>query len=112
MLRVEIPWVALDDHPDPAWSESFCLYTYLHPDRNWLFYIGKADYQTVRQRLHGDHKANLFEYLCRTYEVNYFRILQGHLVLQPGRRRSSALLSLFQSLLIITPHPPLPTPSP
>lgn len=75
-LRVEIPWYELDDDSDPAWRATFCLYAYLHPDRNWLLYIGKADYQTLRQRLHGGHKADLFNYLCRRYDIDCFRILQ------------------------------------
>ena len=106
ILRVEIPWYELNDDSDPAWRTNFCLYAYLHPDRNWLLYIGKADYQTLRQRLHGDHKAELFNYLCRTYDVNYLRILQGDLVLEAGRRRSSELLSLVESLLIMRLQPP------
>ena len=101
ILRVEIPWYELNDDSDPAWRTNFCLYAYLHPDRNWLLYIGKADYQTLRQRLHGDHKAELFNYLCRMYDVNSLRILQGDLVLEAGRRRSSELLSLVESLLIM-----------
>jgi len=67
VLRVEIPWVALDDDRDPTWRENFCVYSYLHPERDWLLYIGKADYQTVRQRLHGDHKADLFDFFARRY---------------------------------------------
>ena len=106
ILRVEIPWYELDGDSDPAWRANFCLYVYLHPDRNWLLYVGKADYQTIRQRIHGDHKADLFDYLCERYEVDYFRMLQGDLVLEEGRRRSSELLSLVESLLIMRLQPP------
>src|SRR5256884_9921887 len=100
VLRVEIPWVALDDDRDPTWRESFCLYSYLHPERDWLLYIGKADYQSVRQRLHGDHKADLFDFFARRYGIDQVRVLQGDLVLEEGRRRSSDLLGLIESLLI------------
>jgi hypothetical protein len=106
ILKVEVTWHELDDDGDPAWRAIFCLYAYLHPDRNWLFYIGKADYQTVRQRLHGDHKADLFDYLRRRYDVDSFRVLQGDLVLEEGRRRSCELLSLVESLLIMRLQPP------
>jgi len=106
ILRVEIPWYELDDDSDPAWRANFCLYAYLHPDRNWLLYIGKADYQSLRQRLHGEHKAYLFDYLCRRYDIDGFRILQGDLVLEQGRRRSCELLSLVESLLIMRLQPP------
>jgi hypothetical protein len=105
-LRVKVPWYELDDDSDPAWRANFCLYAYLHPDRNWLLYIGKADYLTLRQRLHGDHKADLFNYLCRRYDIDCFRILQGDLVLEEGRRRSGELLSFVESLLIMRLQPP------
>lgn len=105
ILNVEIPWVALDDDRDPAWRANFCLYTYLHPDRDWLLYIGKADYQTVRQRLHGDHKADLFDFFDREYRIDQVRVLQGDLVLEEGRRRSSDLLGLVESLLIMRVQP-------
>jgi hypothetical protein len=62
ILRVEVPSYELDGDSDPAWHANFCPHAYLHPDRNWLLYIGKADYQTLRQRIHGDHKADLFDY--------------------------------------------------
>jgi len=106
ILSVEIPWYKLDGENDPAWRANFCLYAYLHPDRNWLLYIGKADYQTLRQRTHGDHKAELFGYLCKCYAIDYFRILQGDLILEEGRRRSSGLLSVVESLLIARLQPP------
>ncbi len=106
LLRVEIPWVALDDDRDPAWTENFCLYAYLHPDRDWLLYVGKADYQTVRQRLHGDHKADVFDCFERRYGIDQVRVLQGDLVLEKGRRRSSDLLGLVESLLIMRLQPP------
>src|SRR6266566_6036038 len=79
ILRVEIPWVALEDDRDPEWSANFCLYAYLHPDRDWLLYVGKADHQTVRQRLHGDHKADVFDFFDREYGVEQVRVLQGDL---------------------------------
>ena len=106
VFRVEIPWVALDDDRDPTWRENFCLYSYLHPERDWLLYIGKADYQSVRQRLHGDHKADLFDFFARRYGIDQVRVLQGDLVLEEGRRRSSDLLGLIESLLIMRLQPP------
>src|SRR2546425_2967861 len=100
ILRVEMRWVELADRRDPDWQDDFCLYAYLHPQRNWLLYIGKADYQTVRQRMHGDHKADLFDFFSDRYGVEEVRVLQGDVVLEDGRRRSSELLGLVESLLI------------
>jgi hypothetical protein len=31
ILRVEVPWVELQDDRDPLWQANFCLYAYLHP---------------------------------------------------------------------------------
>ena len=105
LIYVEVPWCSLDDERDPAWRANFCLYAYLHPDRDWLLYMGKADYQTVRQRLHGDHKADLFRFFSRKYGIDEVRVLQGDLILQEGRRRSSQLLDLVESLLIMRLQP-------
>lgn len=105
ILRVEIPWQSLEDDRDPAWRSNFCLYAYLHPERDWLLYIGKADYQTVRQRLHGDHKALLFGFFARKYGIHQVRVLQGDVLIEEGRRRTSQLLGLVESLLIMRLQP-------
>ena len=61
---------------------------YIHSTTGCL-YIGKADYQTVRQRMHGDHKADLFDFFWDQYGIDEVRILQGDLVPEDGGRRSS-----------------------
>ncbi len=76
------------------------LYAYLHPTRDWLLYIGKADYSTISRRLHGEHKAQLFEEIWRAYGVDEVRFLHGGLELEEGFRRSSELLADVESLLI------------
>src|SRR6266568_8792055 len=106
MLRVELPWYLLDHDRDPAWGRNFCLYAYLHSARDWLLYIGKSDRQTVRQRLHGDHKAALFEFSWDKYGIDQVRLLQSDLVLEEGRRRSSEVLSDVETLLIMRLQPP------
>jgi len=106
ILRVELPWYLIDHNRDAAWQANFCLYAYLHPEHDWLLYIGKSDRQTVRQRLHGAHKADLFEFFWRKYEIEQVRVLQSDLVLEEGRRRSSELLGIVESLLIMRLQPP------
>lgn len=106
VLRVLIPWVELEENRDPDWRANFCLYAYLHPERDCLLYIGKADVQTVRERLHGDHKDDLFDFFWDRYGIEEVRVLQGDLVLDDGRRRSSELLADVESLLIIRLQPP------
>ena len=106
ILYVLIPWVNLQSNRDPLWQANFCLYAYLHPERDWLLYIGKADMQTVRQRLRGDHKAELFDFFWKRYGIDEVRVLQGDIVLEDGRRRSSDLLADVESLLIMRLQPP------
>ena len=67
--------------------------------------IGKADYSTIRQRLHGDHKSILFRDLDRQYGVDQVRVLHAGLALGGGRRLSSELLADVESLLIIRLQP-------
>src|SRR2546430_1504928 len=101
ILVVEVPWIKLRGGRDPGWQADFSLYAYLHPEQDFLLYIGKADYQTVRQRMHGEHKDDLFDFFWRKYGIEQVRVLQGDLVLEDGRRRSSELLDLVESLLIM-----------
>ena len=67
-MLVEVLWTELGES-DPLWSGRFCLYAYLHPQRDWLLYVGKADYSSVRRRLSGDHKDQLFDDFYREYGV-------------------------------------------
>ena len=104
-MDVRVYWTTLDDDRHELWSTSYCLYAYLHPERNWLFYIGKADYSTVRRRLHGDHKSEVFGAIWRRYEVDQVRVLHGELALEDGRNRTSTLLGDVESLLIMRLQP-------
>lgn len=99
-MRIDIEWTELTENRHRLWSTGFCLYAYLHPLRDWMLYIGKADYSTVRRRLHGDHKRTLFKDLWRQYRIGQVRVLHGALVRQDGGRRTSELLADAESLLI------------
>jgi len=105
IMPVEVDWTALDDGRNPLWADTFCLYAYLHPERDWLLYIGKADYSSVRRRLSGEHKGNLFNDFGRRYGIDQIRVLHGALSPDEGRRRSSELLSDVESLLITRLQP-------
>ena len=104
-MFVEVFWSELGDDSDPLWSSTFCLYAYLHTRRDWLLYVGKADYSSVRHRLHGAHKEQLFDDIYREYGIKQVRVLHGDLLLPPGRRRSSELLADVASLLITRLQP-------
>ncbi|SRR6266508_3767621 len=97
-MLVEVEWTHLHIKRHPLWEGQFCLYVYLHPTSPWLLYIGKADYSTVRQRMYGDHKAQLWADLEGAYAVEDVRVMHGALVVDG--RRSSELLSDVESLLI------------
>ena len=99
-MHVKINWTLLDDEVHSLWDASFCLYAYLHPRQNLPLYIGKSDYSTVSGRLRGRHKAQLFRDIRREFSIDKIRFLQGELLLEEGRRRSSALLADVESLLI------------
>ena len=99
-MDVRVRWTWLDDEDDPLWSEQYCVYAYLHPARDWLLYVGKADYSTVRRRFRGDHKDRLFRDIRRHYRVDDVRVLHGEVEIEGGQRRSSELLADVESLLI------------
>jgi hypothetical protein len=60
-VKVSIEWTSLHRETNRLWSDNCCLYAYLHPTRDWLLYMGKADYCDVRSRMRGDHKGRLFD---------------------------------------------------
>jgi len=102
-MNVLIHWTALRRLSNMLWDVDRCLYVYLHPQRDQLLYVGKADYCTVRQRMRGDHKDHLFYELSSHYKYpvgTHPRVLQGDLELPIGQRFSSALLHDIESLLI------------
>ncbi len=96
---VEVEWHLLKPD-DPEWDADFCLYAYLHPDTDRILYIGKADHQTVWERMHGPHKDELFDDLYKMFDVEpeVLKVIQGALLLEEGRRRSSELVADVESL--------------
>jgi hypothetical protein len=106
-MLVEVDWALLKDRWDERWREGLGLYVYLHPDRNWLLYIGKCDFSSTRQRLYGTHKERLFEDIRHEYGVerDELRTMHGRLILAKGFRRSSELLADVESLLIMRRRP-------
>src|SRR5436189_4219217 len=97
-MLVEVEWTNLENSRHALWGGRLCLYAYLHPTSDWLLYVGKADFSTVRERLYGDHKAQLWRDLRRKYGIEDVRVMHGELVVDG--RRTSELLSDTESLLI------------
>jgi hypothetical protein len=99
-MDLSVHWTELQRERNRLWSANYCLYAYLHPERDWLLYLGKAGGSTVRQRLSGDHKHRLFRDIRREYGIEGVRVLVGVLELERGRYRTSELLADVESLLI------------
>src|SRR6266850_5349345 len=102
-MDMVIHWTALLRRNNALWDADCCLYAYLHPARDQLLYIGKADYCTVRQRMRGDHKEQLFFDLSHEYRYPVHvlpRVLHGYVQMLNGQRFSSALLHDLETLLI------------
>ena len=104
-MVVEVEWTRLKER-DPLWQDRLCLYAYSDARTKRILYLGKADYQSVRQRLHGQHKDEIFYYCERRLGVEELDCLHGQLWPEEGRRRSSQLLADVESLLIMRLQPP------
>jgi len=106
LCQVEVGWTRLASPRHPLWGANFCLYSYLHPETERILYVGKADQQTVRQRLNGEHKSELFDFFADAFHLDDVAVIQGELLPEEGRRRSAQLLSDVESLLIMRLQPP------
>jgi hypothetical protein len=104
-MDVWVHWAELQRERNRLWSANYCLYSYLHPERDWLLYVGKVGGSTVRQRLSGDHKQRLFRDFRKDYGIEGVRVLVGVLELEKGRYRTPELLADVESLLIIRLQP-------
>src|SRR5260221_2699282 len=80
-MNVQVDWLELKRHTNRLWYANYCLYAYLPPFRNWLLYVGKVCGCTVRQRLQGKHKEQVFRDIEREYGIESVRVLLGGLLL-------------------------------
>ena len=103
-MRVEVEWKGLEAGGS-LWRDAHCLYAYVDADGERLLYVGKADFQTVRQRLGCRGKDDLFEYFRRGLRVDAFRVMHARPWLDEGRRLTSELLADVESLLILRLRP-------
>lgn len=104
-MRVEVVWKIIDEDDDEL---DFCrvLYAYVHPQRDEILYIGKADRSSVKDRLKGEHKIGVFDYLENEFVVEEIDLIVGELQIPLENRYSSGLLSDIESLLIFELRPP------
>lgn len=106
-MEVNLHWEYADD---PGSQEDWLdfnrvVYAYLHPRSRRPLYIGKADRLTVRQRMDGRHKRDVYAFFDEL-GLKTFTVIVGVPLLPERRRLSSALLSDVESLLIHALQPP------
>lgn len=82
------------------------LYAYLHPDSLDILYIGKAYHCSVRERLRGEHKENIYDWLHENYGINRFKVLVGVLESSDIGRLTQQIITDVESLLIKRLQPP------
>jgi len=104
-MKIEIEW-KYAVHGDEELDYCRVLYAYAHPDTEEILYIGKADLCSVKERLKGRHKEEIFKYLENELGITEMGLLVGEVILPEERNYSSALLSDIESLLIIALKPP------
>lgn len=96
-MHTHIYW-SLSTVYSPALDLHRVLYAYVHPRTRELLYIGKADKQTVRERLFGQHKQDVFNRIQHYRQINRPHILVGHPFIPKNNNFSSELLSDIESL--------------
>ena len=102
MNSICIEWKYLTSN----WDYDRCLYAYLHPNTSDILYIGKAYKHSVRKRMKGNHKEELYKYIINSYNTNKLKVIVGELILYEGCRLSEELVTDIESLLIIRLKPP------
>ena len=104
-MRIDIVWKSIGED-DEELDLCRVLYAYVHPERNEILYIGKADQSSVKDRLRGEHKRSVFDYLEDEFGIEEMELIVGELRIPQGNRFSSELLADIESLLIYELSPP------
>ncbi|MES9851047.1 MAG: hypothetical protein ABW170_04360 [Candidatus Thiodiazotropha sp. L084R] len=99
-MEIEIHWTFAENEDDEILNFHRVLYAYTDGAGKNIFYIGKADGCSVKQRLRGSHKKDVFEYLEKKVGLSEYGLAVGEFHLPEGRRLSPELISDAESLLI------------
>ena len=104
-MHIQVDWDYASEDDEEI---DYCrvLYAYLHPVTKNILYIGKADKCSVRERLQGQHKEDVYLYLSQEFNINEISLQIGELLLPNNQRYSSELLADVESLLISELRPP------
>lgn len=103
-MKIEIKWTDItDDDDNPLWSVRDVLYTYLHPTKDEILYIGKCSSTTVINRWKADDKiSNFWRDLREQRGIYEHSIMVGEIYLRDKdiNRYSNVLLKDIESALI------------
>jgi hypothetical protein len=99
-MHVHVDWTFIEGSHNPLWESTGVLYSYVHPHRDLVLYVGKAGDSTLKERQYSPHKNRLFEALEEHCGSPDLRVMRGDLHLGNGKRRSPELLADVEALLI------------
>ena len=97
-LDIELEWELIEDDRDRRWKLSRVLYALCHPETDRIVYLGKAEYQSVRQRLACRSKDGIWEHVSEQFGVDELTIRIGEFI--TDARLTVELLADTESLLI------------
>src|SRR5438552_13789254 len=99
-MSVKVHWNVIKGPDDPRWQDNCGVYAYMTPSGSEILYLGKVDGCTVRQRWNARDKESFWRALENQRHIFHHVIIVGDIILTPGFRLSSELLSDVESLLI------------
>lgn len=105
-MDIVVQWHGIDSPGSELWNLRRVLYAITALDQSEIFYIGKADKASVKERWKCRAKGRVWEYLNSERRIHEHCMLVGNLYMEQGRHFSSQLLSDVESLLISDIQPP------
>lgn len=84
----------------PLWQLNRGLYSYWSPSATDLFYLGKVDGKTVRQRWNASDKRGFWRFIERELGYRNHTVFAGEVLLSNNTRLTRELLADIESLLI------------
>ncbi|MBT3039204.1 MAG: hypothetical protein KME37_09750 [Candidatus Thiodiazotropha sp. (ex Codakia orbicularis)] len=94
-MEIEIEWEYTDEEEESI-DFNEVLYAYLNPHSDEILYIGKADRSSVWERMKGEHKEDVFDFIQNELGLNEFSCIVG----VPDVPAYGDLLADIESLLI------------
>lgn len=97
-LDIELDWDLIEGDRDHRWALSRVLYALSHPETDQILYLGKAEYQSVRQRLACRSKDGVWNHVAEHFGVEELTLRIGEFI--TDARLTVELLADTESLLI------------